>query len=177
MKRGTCLRLGSSWEEPNKGTSSVPTWPGFQTAEDLIIIWLFISLRISASGDPPMWAGTLGLEPSPNLLFHWARETLCSPWWKLGGPVTRDPQPAHPTVRVCRHSPSHTHKAALAKSSSKEGTGGLREWPKNTLVHRLNLVTMGSRRLSFFLTKMLHRSCVCLQSYLLWFTRPQQIIT
>lgn len=73
-KRDWCEKgvyLQASWEELIMGTLSVPTWPGFQTAEDLIIIWLFISLRISAPGKPPMWAGTLGLEPSPNLLFHW----------------------------------------------------------------------------------------------------------
>lgn len=134
-KREGCEKgdVSSFRKEPNMGTSSVPTWTGFQTAEDLIIIWLFISLRISASGDPPMWAGTLGLEPSPNLLFHWARATLCSPWWKLGEPVTRDPQPAHPTVRVRRHSPSHTHKAALAKSSSNERTGG--PWENDQKTH------------------------------------------
>lgn len=104
---------------------------------------------------PPMWAGTLGLEPSPNLLFHWAGGgfVLLDGSWAGQWPVTL----GRPTrLWEC----ADTHKAALAKSSSREGTGALRESPKTPLVH-IDTVWLGLEVDSFLQKHFTGLASVC----------------
>ncbi len=123
---------------------------------------------------PQCGPGPLDLSPVPTCSFigPGRRFVLLDGSWAGQWPVTL----SRPTrLWECADTvPRTLTKLHLLNPPQRRGRGGLREWPKNTLVHRLNLVTMGSRRLSFFLSYKNASQILCMSAVLfaLVYTTP-----